>query len=253
VEKAVNAVAKHDAPVQQPRGRAFMRMRWLDLLFIHWRVDARQLRSLVPPSLEIDTFDGSAWVGLIPFTMRDVSPVFVPRIPWRGVTDFHECNVRTYVAPRDGRGELGVWFFSLDAASRLGVWGARRFWNLNYQRARIKHERTADRVTSHVHRVGHAAASMRCEWKVGDALSRSQPGELAHFLTERYCLYSAHRRGEVFRGRIWHKPWSLRNADLLVLDDGLVQAAGIDIDRSQTPVLYHSDVIDTRAWRIERM
>jgi uncharacterized protein YqjF (DUF2071 family) len=188
--------------------------------------------------------------------MRDVSPVFMPRIPWRGVTDFHECNVRTYVTPRYGRGEPGqpgVWFFSLDAASRLGVWGARRFWHLNYQHASIRHERTGDHVTSHVYRARHTAASMRCRWKVGEALPRSQPGELAHFLTERYCLYSAHRRGKVFRGRIWHKPWSLRDAELLELDDGLVQAAGIDIDRSQTPVLYHSDVIDTRAWRIEHM
>ena len=101
-----------------------MRMTWRSLLFVHWRVPVEQLRPLVPPDLEIDRFDDSAWVGLVPFTMTGVRPWWVPGLlNVRGITRFHECNVRTYVTLG---GKPGVWFFSLDAASRPAVWWAPR-------------------------------------------------------------------------------------------------------------------------------
>src|SRR5213592_3708461 len=98
---------------QRPQGKPAMAMRWLHLLFMHWPAPAAMLRPLVPAALEIDEFEGNAWVGLIPFTMRDVRPTWLPNLPFGlGVHHFHECNVRTYVTYR---GEPGVWFFSLDA------------------------------------------------------------------------------------------------------------------------------------------
>jgi len=249
-----------------------MRMRWRHLLFAHWPIDPDALRPLIHPNLDIDTFDGCAWVGLVPFTMEDVSPVFLPRIPRRGVTDFHECNVRTYVYPRGrrdlaggGPGKGGVWFFSLDAASRLAVWAARRFWRLPYFFAQMQLQRTGDEIDYAVERrcgkrsfTPRERAGLRCRWRALDAVPRSQPGELAHFLTERYCLYTIKPVeggvGALHCSAIAHDPWRLRRAELLSLDDSLVRAAGIHgLDQSREPVLYHADELDVRAWRLRRV
>ena len=102
-----------------------MRMRWTDLLFAHWPFDPAVLRPLVPAALELDTFDGVAWLGIVPFRMEDVAPRGLPAIP--GVSVFPELNVRTYVRHEDLR---GVWFLSLDADSWPTVVGARRWFHL---------------------------------------------------------------------------------------------------------------------------
>jgi uncharacterized protein YqjF (DUF2071 family) len=238
-------------------GRSIMRMRWRHLLFAHWPVEVSALRPLVPGELEIDEYDGRAWVGLIPFTMEDVTPRFLPRVPWRGVTDFHECNVRTYVYPQGQKSDAaarGVWFFSLDAASRLAVWGARTFFRLPYFHARMNLHREGDVIDYRVERRDprSPAAGMTCRWRALEAMPPSRPGELAHFLTERYCLY-AMKRGQLHRSRIEHAPWPLRRAELLSLDDSLVRSAGIEVNPSREPVLHHADVLDVRARWLERV
>jgi uncharacterized protein YqjF (DUF2071 family) len=102
-----------------------MRMRWVELLFAHWPIDPGALGGLLPPDLEIDTYDGQAWLGIVPFRMEDVAPRGLPSPP--GLGAFPEVNLRTYVRHR---GRAGVWFLSLDAASRITVEGARRFYHL---------------------------------------------------------------------------------------------------------------------------
>src|SRR5262245_10075958 len=109
-----------------------MAMRWHDLLFAHWPVDPAVLRPLIPASLQIDTYDGQAWIGVVPFRMTGVRPRFVPPLP--GLSAFAEINVRTYVTIEQ---KPGVWFFSLDAANRLAVWAARLSYHLPYCFARI--------------------------------------------------------------------------------------------------------------------
>src|SRR5262245_4554326 len=104
-----------------------MRMSWHDLLFAHWPVPVAAMRALVPAPLEVDTFDGAAWIGVVPFRMTRVGPLWLPPIP--GVSSFAELNVRTYVTRDD---KPGVWFFSLDAANPLAVRTARRFFHLPY-------------------------------------------------------------------------------------------------------------------------
>ena len=222
-----------------------MLMTWRSLLFIHWPVPAEALQPLVPEPLEIDTFDGRAWVGLIPFTMPRVRMTRLPVVPT--TRRFHECNVRTYVTDRD---QPGVYFFSLDATSRLAVWCARRFWHLNYRFSRIDVHQEGDVIHYAVDRAGDPAARMRCAWRGGSTREQSKPGELAYFLTERYMLYTVNRQGRLLGGRIWHRPWPLRDAELLELDDGLVWAAGITIP-DETPVLYHADELHVRAWPLE--
>ncbi|MFT3684691.1 MAG: DUF2071 domain-containing protein [Phycisphaerales bacterium] len=234
----------------QPRaGRPALFMRWLHLAFIHWPVPPETVRRLLPPGLELDTFDGQAWVGLVPFTMRDVRPFDAFGVPT--ATHFHECNVRTYA--RDADGTLGVWFFSLDAQSRLAVLGARLTFNLPYFYARMSLDRTGDTVRYSTTRSVNPRAALRCEWEAGSPLPASEPGSLAWFLTERYALFSVGRRGRICRGRITHPRWPLRDARLLSIDDGLVAAAGIDVRNSGAPIVWHADRLDVDAFALERV
>lgn len=221
-------------------------MRWETVLFAHWPVPVEALRPVVPEALEIESSSGTAWIGLVPFTMPVFRTAWLPPLP--GMHRFHECNVRTYVVVD---GEPGIYFLSLDAGSRLAVWGARRLWRLNYHLARIDLRLDGDEIRYSVDRAADSRAFLRCVWRAGRAITPSRPGDLAHFLTERYMLYTTDRRGRPMCGRIWHQPWSLREAQLLGLEDGLVAAAGIDVP-DETPVLYHADALDVLAWPPQR-
>ena len=231
---------------RQPAGRPSMRMTWRNLAFFHWPVDLQCIRALVPPALDVDTFDGRAWIGLVPFTMRDVGHTIWPWIPT--MRHFHECNVRTYVSCGSVR---GVYFFSLDATSRLAVWGARTFWHLNYKRSAIEISRRDDEVRYAVDRMDQPRAALRCVWRAGRPMPRSQPGELAHFLTERYSLLTVNRAGRPLQGRIHHHPWPLRQGEVIDLNDSLVSAAGINVASAGPPLVYHADEIRIEAWGLQ--
>lgn len=230
--------------------RPVLFMRWLHLAFIHWPVEPDSLRSLLPPGIELDTFGGHAWVGLVPFTMRDVRHTTpLGRLGVPTATHFHECNVRTYV--RAGLDAMpGVWFFSLDAASRLAVLGARTLWNLPYFYAKMSLQRDGDLVRYQTVRAGGTHASLTAEWQAGTPLSPSAPGSLCHFLTERYALYCAGRSDAIFRGDIIHQRWSLREARLLSFSDELVRAAGINV-RGE-PIVWHADELAVDAFALRR-
>ena len=222
---------------------SLLKMQWRNLLFMHWRVDAQAMKPLLPQGLQLDTFDGCAWVGLIPFTMDRTRPRGIPPLP--GVSRFHECNVRTYVL-HDGI--PGVWFFSLDAASRLAVMGGRGLWKLNYIHASFdvtKKENTTDYALRR-----SDGTTSRISWTTGDALPRSESGSLRHFLTERYCLYSA-KSGKIWRGAIHHKPWKLREARVNALEDHLVLKAGIEAEGM--PICMAADDVDVKAWALKRV
>ena len=135
LESAIDRVA----PTRRPDQRAVMRQRWADLLFLHWPVAPETLQPLLPPGLTLDTFEGQAYVGLVPFTMTGVRPVWAPPVRW--LSNFHETNVRTYVH-REGK-DPGVWFFSLDAANSIAVRIARAAWKLPYHYARMSLSRRA--------------------------------------------------------------------------------------------------------------
>src|SRR4051794_18976444 len=120
----------HQRPWPVPQSPWVMAMQWLDLLFMHWPVPAKALRSYIPRNLEIDTYDGTAWIGVVPFRMAGVRPRMTPALPW--LSAFPELNVRTYVTIG---GKPGVWFFSLDAGNPVAVEGARSLFHLNYYNA----------------------------------------------------------------------------------------------------------------------
>jgi uncharacterized protein YqjF (DUF2071 family) len=175
---------------------------WVDLAFLHWRVDADELGRAVGRAVELDTFDGDAWLGITPFVLADFRLRGLPPVPrW---STFPELNVRTYVT-RDGR--PGIWFFSLDAASTLAVEGAKRLFKLPYFRAQMSRTRDGDRVRYESARPGAAfSGSYR---GTGDPF-HAEPGTLEHFLTERYCLYTEDG-GRAYRADIHHPPWDLQS------------------------------------------
>ena len=179
----------------------------VDLAFLHWRVDADALQRQVPPSVELQTFDGSAWLGITPFLLADFRLRGLPPLP--RVSTFPELNVRTYVT-RDDR--PGIWFFSLDAASTLAVEGAKKLYKLPYHRARMTCERRGEHVHFESAREG-AAFSGRYRG-TGD-LFHAEPGSLDEFLTERYCLYTEDG-GRAYRAELHHAPWDLQRGEASV-------------------------------------
>ena len=193
-----------------------MSMQWRDLLFMHWPIAATAIRRYVPQGLEIDKFDGVAWIGIVPFRMAGVTPRFVPPLPW--LSAFPELNVRTYVSIG---GKPGVWFFSLDAGNPIAVEGARDCFHLNFYYARMRCQSEAGGVayqSSRRHR-GAAAATLAVRYRPSGAAYRSARGTLESWLTERYCLYSANRRGTIWRGEIHHTPWPLQPAEAEIEDN----------------------------------
>jgi uncharacterized protein YqjF (DUF2071 family) len=228
-------------------------------LFVHWRLPVEQIEPLIPRSLTLDVFDGAAWVGLVPFTMEGVRPWWSPAV--RGISAFHETNVRTYVHYR-GR-EPGVWFFSLDAANSLAVRLARWRWRLPYFRAEMSLERTASRVSYASRRLwpGRPGASTSIAAEIGDRLvagSGAPPGQavagtLEHFLAERYVLYAQAPKSEVLlRGRVHHLPYPLRTARLLKLEESLLAAAGISRPGEPDHVLF-SEGVDVEVFALQRV
>lgn len=177
---------------------------WHDLLFIHWPLAAEVLRPLVPPVYEIDTFDGNAWVGVVPFEMRNVHYKNLPAVPF--TSRFLELNVRTYVK-HQGKG--GVYFFSLDAENFPAVEVARLWYCLPYFHARMSCSIAQDGLIhyrSERHDKRGKPGLFEAAYRPTKEPEFSRPGSIEAFLTERYCLYTVSRRGEAVIGEIHHKP-----------------------------------------------
>src|SRR5919112_3364820 len=224
------------------------RMRWLDLLFAHWSLPAGELVPLVPDGLDLDTWEGRGWVGVVPFTMADVAPRGVPAIP--RFSRFPEINVRTYVTRR---GVPGILFLSLDARSRPTVEGARRVFHLPYYRARMSSTRVDGSVryrSRRVDRRGHPAAFAATYRPVGP-VEVAPPGSLEAFLTDRLTLFAVAPDGGIRRTRIAHAPWPLQPAEADIAVETLTTAAGI-VRPDTPPHLRFAARLDVRAWPPER-
>jgi uncharacterized protein YqjF (DUF2071 family) len=225
-----------------------MRQWWGKLLFMHWPVPVSALRPLVPPQLSIDTFDGQAWVGLVPFTMWGVRASFAPPVP--GLNAFHELNVRTYV---HHRGVPGVWFNSLDINSSVAKWGGRTFYYLPYYDAEISLGQQGNRIDYACQRTQRDAppASFQTNWTIGESLPTAEPDSLEFFLTERYCLYTVDDE-QLYRCRIHHEPWSLRAAEVGNFDSSMLEALGINTP-PLAPVLHYAEALKVDIWPLLRV
>ena len=230
-----------------PRHSHALRMEWNDLLFAHWPVSAETLAPHLPEGLEVDTFEGQAWIGLVPFQMADVAPRFVPAMPW--VSAFPEMNVRTYVTCK---GKPGVWFFSLDATNPLAVRVARALFHLPYMDAQQSICWDGDRYhyASHrTHRNEPPASFVGTYRPVGD-IFHAQPDTLEYWLTARYCLYVANGKGRILRGEIDHPPWPLQQAEWTVETNTMLEPLGITCDGE--PHLLFSKNVRVKAWTNRR-
>ncbi|MBK8258647.1 MAG: DUF2071 domain-containing protein [Polyangiaceae bacterium] len=227
------------APTQRPEGRPQGFQRWRNLLFLHWEVPVEALRPLIPEALSIDTWEGKAYVGVVPFTMRDVAPAWAPPVP--GISNFHELNVRTYVHYKGQN--PGVWFFSLDAAGTVAVLAARAGWDLPYHRATMDLTIEGDEVNYTSERLfpGPKPAELKVRYQIGDHLGPTEPNTLRHFLAERYILYASD--GEHIRmGRVHHVPYPLQRATVLQLSQTMIQVQGLPEPQVPPTALYSEGV-----------
>lgn len=231
-----------------PKHPWVMRMTWSDLLFAHWPIDPTQLAPLLPPGLSLDTRDGQAWIGVVPFMMSNIAPRSCPPIP--KLSRFLELNVRTYVT---FDGKPGVWFFSLDAASKIAVRAARATFNLPYMDAKMSmandESGTIEYRSRRVHR-GEPAANYDASYRATAESFRAERGTLEHWLTARYCLYSVDRKGRLYRGEIDHAPWTLSPAVYTERQNTMCEPLGITL--AAAPHLLFAQPITVRAWMATR-
>jgi uncharacterized protein YqjF (DUF2071 family) len=234
-------------PWPMPRAPWLMTQSWHDLLFAHWRVDASELRRVVPADFELDLFDHQAWLAVVPFRMSNVAVRATPSIPW--LSAFLELNVRTYVRVAD---RPGVYFFSLDAARWLAVTAARTLLNLPYYSADMTLDRDGEvRHYDCARRTRQSARFAATYEPVGSAF-RAPVGSIEHFLTERYCLYHHDRRGRPYRLEIHHRPWALQPARATITLNTMATASRLTLPGG--PVLLHfAQRQDVVAWAPTRL
>ena len=226
-----------------------MAQSWHDLLFAHWPIGPALLRPHIPAALQIDTFDGQAWIAVVPFRMSGVRLRATPALPW--LSAFPELNVRTYVVADR---KPGVWFFSLDAQNPVAVAAARAWFHLPYFRARMHcddHEGWIHYSSERTH-PGASPAALQVNYRPVAEIFEANPGKLEHFLIERYCLYAADSHGRISRGEIHHQPWQLQIAEAQFQKNSMTEAAGIALP-SQNPLLHFARRQDVVVWSPHRV
>jgi len=211
-----------------------LKQSWLDLLFAHWPIERALLARHVPPGLELDLFDGQAWLTVAPFRIEGLRLRGLPGVPT--ASSFPELNVRTYV--RAG-GHAGVYFFSLDAASTLAVAGARATLGLNYRRASMRVRRDGERVVYESTRRAEPDVRFRGSYSPIGPPAVAAAGSLDEWLAERYCLFTR------FLGRSWrldigHAPWPLRPAEASIEINTMASPLGLTLG---APALAHVSAV----------
>ena len=218
-----------------------MTQTWNDLLFAHWPVDKVLLAQKVPAPLELELYNGEAWISIVPFHMTNVAPRGVPSLPV--MSEFPELNVRTYV--RYGT-KPGVFFFSLDAGNPLAVTAGRTLFNLPYHTAAMTVENCEGRIRYASRRSGSVVADFVAEYQPTSPVFVARPDSLEYFLTERYCLFTV-SGGEVDRVDIHHPPWPLQEAEAAIEIDTMTDSLGIRRP-GRTPLLHFAKRQDMVAW-----
>lgn len=225
-----------------------MRQRWDELLFLHWKADADELAASLPPGLAIDRFEDDAWIGVVPFRMRNIRPRSLPAVPW--ISNFLELNVRTYVV--DEKGTPGVWFYSLDTDRWIARTLARAFFKLPYFWASMHTSQTPDgSIHYQTSRFGksHIAEYDYCP---SGKPRCTEAGSLDFFLLERYLLYSWDQRNQqLLRGRVWHQPYRIRDVEVSGWDTAPVNWDGLETPSGAPQHQCFVDRVDVDAFAVE--
>lgn len=246
-----DVILKNNAhrPWQVPNQPWVMAQSWQKLLFAHWAIPVERVRPLIPAQLALDTWDGQAYIGVVPFLMNHVHGRYLPEIP--ATRRFPELNVRTYVTYED---KPGVWFFSLDADNPLAVAVAQRAFHLPYYNADMSmsyHQHGWIQYDSRRTHRGSQSADLIMRYHPTSDIYLSEEGSLDEWLTERYCLYSVDQRGVLYRGEILHEKWQLQHAEAEIIVNSMGRASSLDLPQDE-PLLYYVDNIDVLAWYLTR-
>jgi uncharacterized protein YqjF (DUF2071 family) len=229
-----------------------MTQRWNDLLFAHWPVPLASLSALVPEGLQVDTFEGSAWLGIVPFWLDRIKLRGVPPIP--GARSFPDLNLRTYVQDQD-TGTRGIYCFSLDASSLMAVAAARLFYHLPYYWADMRLDQTADREISFSSRRLFSKQKVIFNARYrglgpNHKLAEHVAGTFESFMMERSCLFSVNNAGQAIRANLHSVPWPLEDARAEIERNDLASAIGIELP-NQEPVLHYSRRLAIYIWPTE--
>ncbi|MBX9670626.1 MAG: DUF2071 domain-containing protein [Candidatus Obscuribacterales bacterium] len=218
---------------------------WDDLLFAHWSFDPAAIRHLIPEQLALDTFDGRAYIGIVPFKMRKVRMRLMPS--FCGVSNFLELNVRTYVTVNN---IPGVYFFSLDASSLLAVEGARTWFRLPYYYAEMRSAERDGKYFYESRRIDRrgAAAGLKVSWRPKEVMPAT-PDSIEHFLTARYCLYTISGDNSVLRAHVHHLPWPLQTAYADITVNTMLDPLGLTCEGD--PIVHFSRTLLTVEWAPE--
>lgn len=211
---------------QRPPGRPVMRQDWRDLLFLHWRCDPEAIQQTLPAGLTVDTYDGHAWVGIVPFKMRRIRPARCPSVPY--ISNFLELNLRTYV--HDEHGTPGVWFYSLDASRLLAVLVARVTFRLPYYWSRMSTRVDGEGMITYRCRRWLGANRQQTEFRYRQSgpLATATPGTLEFFLVERYVLFSLLPDARLATGRVHHPPYRFAPCEVTRWDTSVFRMQGLD-------------------------
>jgi uncharacterized protein YqjF (DUF2071 family) len=233
-------------PWPLPASRWLWRQAWRDLAFVHYRVAVEKLAGLIPSGLQLEQFNGTAWVGLVPFKMSGVMRRPFPDLPL--FSCFPELNLRTYVT---AGGKPGVWFFSLDAASWPIVLGGRYIYGLPYFSARMQQAWVNGWCYYSSARQPRPARFV-ARYQPSSNVFQARPGTFEHWATERYCLYSLTKRGRITRVDVHHAPWPLQAATIAIETCEILTAAGIVPDNNE-PVVHFSSGVDVISFAPEHL
>lgn len=244
------------SPTLEPDQTVLLHQNWHHLLFLHWEVPVADLQALIPSRLTVDTFDGKAYVGLVPFTLSGVRAVGTPPLPW--ISHFHEVNVRTYVHYKGA--DPGVWFFSLDASSMVAVAAARLTYKLPYYESAIDLREgrgelpTIDFESRRTDARGTLPGDSKIRYAPAEgAVTHASPDTLEHFLLERYILYSQDSGHELYRARVHHQPYPVRRAEVSHLDETLVWAAGVRRPGGVGSLRHYASEVNVKVYPLEKI
>lgn len=221
-----------------------MAQRWQKLLFAHWPLPPAAIEAHLPPGLQLDLFEGKAWVSIVPFQLDYMVRIAHRLLPWK---QFLELNLRTYVRYRD---QPGVYFFCLDATDALSVWGARRFFKLAYYHANASLNADDSEIRYRSRRKDSGSeAELDISYRPKGKVFHTRPGQLDHWLTSRYRFFSTDARHRIYEGRIHHAPWQLQSAETEIHHNTMAEAHGLTLP-AQPPLLHYSDSLDVIAWPV---
>lgn len=236
-------------PRPLPSGRWALTQRWNDLLFAHWPIPVAKMASLLPDWLEVDNFQGSAWLGVVPFWLDRVKIRNVPSV--LSTRSFPDLNLRTYVRDQFTRSP-GIYCFSFDASSLLATVAARALYNLPYYWSSMKLEQRSEREFAFYSRRRFAGRPVVFNARYRglgptSRLAEHRPGSLEHFVTERSCLFSTDRTGQPVRSNLHYVPWPLEEAEAEIERNDLADSIGLKLPWTE-PVLHYSRRLAVYIW-----